>query len=569
VTPRIIPVSALHQRRASLFDVAGVLALALLVLVLFLDQRHVLPRGRTELDLTPALLPVYALYSLLRMAAAYALSLAFAFVAGYYASSSPVARRFLLPALDVLQSVPILGFFPAAIFFFIRLFHGSPLGMEAAAVFLIFTSQAWNLAFSVYESLSTIPDDLRTAVRVSGATGTVLWRRLLLPACLPSLVYNSMLSWAAGWYFLIASEVITVGRKTYTLPGLGSYIGLSIEQGRHANAAAGLLVLVGVIAALHVLVWAPLEHWSPRYRYEYASGGESASPPLASRFLERAPLFRRAWVRLARAVGQVFGKAAALASVLTHGVARRLLGALLVVCLALLAYGGIGVLRLVWRPLPGAAYAIPAALVFSFLRLLAAYLISLAWTLPLAFWISREARRAARVLPILQIAAGVPATAFFPLMVVAVLKLHLGLNVMAIALVLTGMQWYLLFNLVAGAHAMPADLRELAQATDVQGWLYFRRFFLPVAMPSLVTGSITAWGGGWNALVISEAVTAGGRTYSVTGIGALLDEATYVEGDLQMITLTIVAMVAVISVLNRLFWRPIFTRVSTRYRLEY
>jgi NitT/TauT family transport system permease protein len=153
--------------------------------------------------------------------------------------------------------------------------------------------------------------------------------------------------------------------------------------------------------------------------------------------------------------------------------------------------------------------------------------------------------------------------------VVAVLKLHLGLNVMAIALVLTGMQWYLLFNLVAGAHAMPADLRELARATDVQGWLYFRRFFLPVAMPSLVTGSITAWGGGWNALVISEAVTAGGRTYSVTGIGALLDEATYVEGDLQMITLTIVAMVAVIGVLNRLFWRPIFTRVSTRYRLEY
>ncbi len=561
--------SPAQARRASPLDFLGLLVLGLLVLVVFLDEPHVLPRSAEALNLSPALLPLYALYSLLRMMAAYALSLAFALVSGYWAAHSAPARRLILTGLDILQSVPILGFFPAAVFFFIRLFQGTAAGVEAAAVFLIFTSQAWNLAFSVYESLTTIPEDVATAVRVSGARGMVRWRRLLLPACLPRLIYNSMLSWAGGWYFLIASEVIAVGRRTYKLPGLGSYIGESIGRGRYGAAAASIATLVAVIIALHVGVWAPLEYWSSRFRYEYSSRSAPEPRPVALDFLARAPLFRHSWIRLLKAAGRLTGAlAAALAHIFTHTVSRFALGLGVALGLGLLAWGGVETALMLHRPLPTSAFAIPAALAMSFLRLLTAYAIALAWTLPVAFWISLSPHRAARVLPVVQILASVPATAFFPVIVAGVVSLGLNLNVAAIALVLTGMQWYLLFNLVAGGQAMPGDLRELAAAVGVPPWLYFVRFFLPVAMPSLVTGSLTAWGGGWNALIISESVTAAGKTYSVPGIGTLLDRATYIDGDLQMVTLTILSMVLVIMLLNRAVWRPLYRRVSDKYRLE-
>jgi len=563
--PGRLPVGA----RVSLVDVVALLVLALIVLVLFMDKPHVLPRSSQALNLAPVMLPLYAAYSFLRMLAAFVLSLAFSLAAGYWAATSPAARRLILPSLDILQAVPILGFFPAAVFFFIRLFRGSPLGVEAAAVFLVFTSQAWNLAFSVYESLTTIPDDIQTAVRVSGLTGSGLWRRLLLPACVPRLVYNGMLSWAGGWYFLIASEIIAIGKRSYLLPGLGSYLGESIAQGRWDLAAAGLAALVAVIVLLHAFAWSPLDFWAQRFRYETSVASAPGRIPMVGSLLKQAPLLRRAAVRAARAVGRTLAPSTAVSSrALTHPWTRRVLALAALVAVCGILYGGMQTAEILFRPLPAEAALIPTALQASFLRLLAAYAISLAWTIPLACWISRSTRRASGLMPIVQILASLPATAFFPVIVVVVLRLRLSLNLAAVALVLTGMQWYLLFNLVAAARAMPEDLRELAWASGVKGWLYLRRFFLPAALPSLLTGSITAWGGGWNALVLSESVTAGGRTYAVTGIGALLDRATYVQGDLQMITLTILSMVVAVLLLNRLVWRPLYAWASYRYRLE-
>jgi NitT/TauT family transport system permease protein len=561
--------SASRFRRASALDGLALVAVALVVLVVFLDKPHVLPRTSEALNLSPAMLPLYAAYSLLRMLAAYAVSLGFALGAGYWASASPTGRRLILPALDLLQAVPILGFLPATIFFFIRLFHGSPLGVEAAAVFLIFTSQAWNMAFSVYESLTTIPDDLLTAARVSGLSGVVRWRRLLLPACVPRLVYNSMLSWAGGWYFLIASEIIAVGRRTWILPGLGSYIGESMTLGRHGLAAAGLVSLVAVIGLLDVLVWSPLASWSGRFRYETSAAGEASAPPLVRSLLRRAPLVRGGLMRVGRRMGELVGRVAAAAShALSHQWIRPLLALLAVGSLAALAYSAVQTVEVLLRPLPSEAVQIPLALLLSFLRLLLAYAISLAWTIPLACWVSRSARRAGRLMPVVQVVASVPATAFFPLLVALVLWLRLDLNVSAVALVLTGMQWYLLFNLVAAAQAIPEDVRELARATGAGGFFYLRRFFLPAALPSLITGSLTAWGGGWNALVLAESVSAAGRTWSVKGIGTLLDEATYVKSDLQMITLVIVSMVAAVLLLNRAVWRPLYAWASVRYRFD-
>ena len=544
-------------------------AVALVVLVVFLDEPHVLPRTGEALDLSPRLLPLYAGYSFLRMLAAYALSLGFALGAGYWAWASSVGRRLILPALDVLQAVPILGFFPAAVFFFIRLFHGSPTGVEAAAVFLIFTSQAWNMAFSVYESLTTIPDDLTTVAQVTRLSGVVRWRRLLLPACVPRLVYSSMLSWAGGWYFLIASEIITVGRRTWVLPGLGSTIGEAIALGRHELAAAGLASLVAVIVLLHVFVWSPLEAWALRFRYDTSAAGEPPAPPFVRTMLRRAPLVRGVLAGVGRRFGEALGWLAAAASdVLSRAWVRPVAGLAMLTGLSALAYGAVQTVEVLSRPLPPEAADLPVALFFSFLRLLVAYAISLAWTIPLACWVSRSAHRAARLMPTVQVLASVPATAFFPVLVAVVLRLRLDLNVAAVALVLTGMQWYLLFNLVAAAQAIPEDVRELARATDAKGVFYLRRFFLPAALPSLVTGSLTAWGGGWNALVLSESVTAAGHTWSVKGIGTLLDQATYVRGDLQMITLVIVSMVATVLLLNRAVWRPLYTWASVRYRFD-
>ncbi|MDE3155555.1 MAG: ABC transporter permease subunit [Acidobacteriota bacterium] len=557
-------------RRASPLDVAAIALLALLVLVLFLDRPQALPQGGQVFTLSPALLPWYALRSFLRMLAAYVLSLGFSLVVGYWAATSLQARRFIMPCLDILQSVPILGFFPAAVFLFIRLFNGSVLGVEAAAVFLIFTSQAWNLAFSVYESLTTIPEDLATAVAASGASGMVRWRRLLLPACVPRLTYNSMMSWAAGWYFLIASEVITVGPQSYTLPGLGSYIGTAIEHGDWGLATAGIGTLAALIVLLHIFVWSPLGFWSRRFRYEFSSRTEAVPTPAAITLISRAPLVRRAWHRTANQTARIAGAVAAVFSfVFTLPVTRFVLGALALAAAVGIGYGGVRTAITLIRPLPPAAAGIPLALLYSFLRLVVAYAISLAWTIPLAYWLSRSAQRAARVLPIVQILASMPATAFFPLIVAAIIGLHLSMNVAAVVLILTGMQWYLLLNLVAGAEAMPEDLRELAAASNVGGWMYLRRFFLPVAMPSLITGSITAWGGGWNALIIAEYVTANGRVYSTPGIGSLLDRFTYVDGNLQMIVLSILTMVVVVTALNRLVWRRLYEVAAVRFRLEY
>lgn len=561
--------SQARLRRASPADALVVACVALVVLVVFLDEPHVLPRTADRLDLSLRMLPLYACWSLLRMLAAYALSLAFALGAGYWSATSAAGRRLILPALDVLQAVPILGFFPAAVFFFIRLFHGSPVGMEAAAVFLIFTSQAWNLAFAVHESLTTIPDDLLTAARVSGLSGPVRWRLLLLPACVPRLVYNSMLSWAGGWYFLVASEIIAVGRRSYVLPGLGSYVGEAVASGRHGLAAAGLAVLVAVIALLNLFVWSPLEAWARRFRYETSAAGEVEAAPLVRSLLRRAPLVRRTLARAGRELGTGLGRLVALGAHLLSGAWLRPAVALAgLAAAAALTYGAARTVGVLLRPLPAEAATLPAALLYSFLRLLLAYAISLAWTVPLAAWISRSSRRARRLMPALQVLASVPATAFFPVLVAAVVRLRLDLNLAAVALVLTGMQWYLLFNLVGAGQAMPEDVRELARATDASGLFYLRRFFLPAALPSLVTGSLTAWGGGWNALVLSESVSAAGRSFSVRGIGTLLDQATYVKGDLQMITLVILSMVAAVLLLNRALWRPLYAWAAVRYRLD-
>jgi len=553
----------------------GVGFLLLAVLIYVLGRQVAFPGEATGLDTSLSKLPSYALSSLLRMFLAYILSFFFSLFYGYFAATRPKAEGPMLALLDVLQSVPILGFFPVAVLFFVNLFQGSRLGIEVASIFLIFTSMSWNMAFSIYESFKTVPKDL---TEVAGALGLQGWQRFskaLFPICIPRLIYSSMISWSGGWYFLIAAEIIAIGPVKHDLPGLGSFLIQSTESGEIEKTIMGLLVLIGIVVFFSLFIWRPLAVWGEKFRYDFvASNAPSHS-------------FALQWYRkmqLAAKVAVLLSPLCTLLSPVLRPVLResskertRLgklflkgLGALLMFAVA---YGmiksGLLMIEGLARPFPPKAFLIPQAILSSFLRLLVAYLIALAWTLPVAYWIGRSPRALRIITPIAEIGAAIPAPALFPFFILFAIHAVGGMNTAAILLILSGMQWYLLFSLIGGVQNIPLDLKEGANALGLTGLNYWKRLYLPAIFPSLITGSITAWGGGWNALIVSEYIVYRHEVHSVVGIGAMLDEAIYESGDEQMILLTLLAMILTIACLNRFFWRRVYVYAIERFKLEY
>ena len=515
-TPRWVPILA----------VATILALAALMAgperVLKL-ARGVVPSERTLRDL-----PAAAGWSLARMTAAYLVSLAFGWATGYAAATRPAAARFILPLLDVGQSVPVLGFFPAAIAVCLGLLGGGRFALELAAIFLIFTSQTWNLAFAVYEGLTTIPAEVRAAIDSLGVRGVLLWRALYVPACVPTLVYNSILSWANGWYFLIACEIIVAGRAEYDLPGLGSMLSQALARGDLPLATAALVTLVAMVVALELAVWRSVRAWSQRFRYDMASPAAEASG--------------RAW-------GWLRWPLAVLAA-LAGGAAVW------------------AVVRALLPPWPAEAARLPLALLLSFLRINAAYGLALLWIIPVTLWASDRPARVRPLSLVAQIGASIPATAFFPVLVAIFVGSLGGMELISVLLALTGMQWYLLFNMLAGVQRVPDDLRESMRALGLTRRQIHRKLVLPACMPSLVTGSVVAWGGTWNALILSEYIVYRGHTYEVLGVGALLNRATFQTGDRTLLLLSVAALVTTVVAFNRLVWKRAYDHVQTRYRME-
>jgi len=538
-----------------------------LVIVVAVGSAQLRRFNAPELDPSPLLLPIYLLRSLARLSVAYAFAVLLALATGHLAARSRFARRLILPTLDVLQSVPILGFFPAAVSVFIGLFGGSALGVEAAAIFLIFTSMFWNLAFGVYESLITLPDDVKLAAQQFGLRGPLRWTRLILPAVVPSLAYNSILSWANGWYFLLASEIIAAGPARYTLPGLGSYLGEAISAGRTDQLLRGLVALVGTVIAMHLLVWSPVETWAERYHMD--ESGDRPRTPRIARLLARSRIVRG----LGRAV--VFPAAQQLL-----GLAGRLLalpGRLGPVFAVSIGLGVVGlaaralkkVVQLFGdRPLSSETLAIPLSLLLSLLRVSAGVALAVALALPLAYLTFRRARVRQAALSVLEVLGAIPATAFFPLILLAMVRFDFGMNVASILLVLTGTFFYVMFNVLSGAASIPKEMNEAAAVLGLRGARYVSRVFVPAILPSLVTGCVTAWGGGWNAIIFSEYVVAGEKTYAVRGIGATLDRATWVSGDSQVMVASLAAMVLLVVLLNRLFWDPLYQHVAARYKMD-
>ncbi len=564
----------LQARPASRWLPVALVAGLLLMATLMQGPERVLLLARGVVRSEPRFgdLPAAAGWSLLRMTASYLVSLVFAWVAGYQAAVNPRVARVLLPLLDVGQSVPVLGFFPAAIFLFVTVLGGGRLGIELAAIFLLFTSMTWNLAFGVYEGLSTIPHETRAAADSLGVRGLLLWRTLLLPACIPTLLYNSILSWANGWYFLIASEIIVAGPVEYDLPGLGSMMSRAFAGGHLRLALGAIVTLVTIVLVLEFLVWQPLRAWSRRFRYDTLATGPSSEEllrlpdfglPALLRPLRRVG--RALWARVPVARLNRWALQAARSAASGW---RALRWPVLAALGALGAFGLVAVARALRPPWPPEAASLPLALLLSFLRINAAYVLALAWTIPVALWVSERPRAARTLSLVAQVGASLPATAFFPVLVALLVDRFGGMEMISVALALTGMQWYLLFNLLAGVQRVPVDLRESLRSLGLSRREIYRKLVIPACMPSLVTGSVVAWGGTWNALILSEYVAYRGRVYEVLGVGALLNRATFKTGNRTLLFLSLAALVVTVVTFNRLVWDRLYRHVHARYRLE-
>ncbi len=520
-------------------------------------------------------------YSFLRMLSAYALSLGFSLAYGYYAATRRTGERVMIPILDILQSVPILGFFPVVIVLLVGLTGPrSFLGPNLASVFLIFTSMAWNMVFGVYESVKTLPAELREAAETFGARGWLRFRKVLFPATVNRLVYNSVLSWTGGWFFLVEAEIFTT--NSHALAGIGSFLSFSAAAGNANAFVAGIVALGIVIVLLDFAVWRPLGLWAERFRYDQSPSGEGLiAPPhdAGSRFRRAAAYLTRGVRTGVARIGTPFVQLAAIAvrprrprSAFWRSASSYVaLGAILVTCWLLLIEITVAVFHVYSGPIPASVrrqmLELPLAMGASTLRVVAAYLISLAIALPLAIHVARSSRGARVGLPVIEVIASFPATALFPVIIFQLVP-YLGAEGAAVLMLLTGMIWYLFFNLLSGVRGLAPDLEEAARAFGLRGRMFLRRVVLPGLFPALVTGSITAFGGGWNTLIVAEYLKVGvGHSLSLLGIGQLIDLG-YAEGAYPLMVGALFTLVAGVVALNELLWKPLYRRAAERYRYD-
>ncbi|MGC8787702.1 MAG: ABC transporter permease [Anaerolineae bacterium] len=525
-----------------------------------------------EIALYPRVLPYYALRSLLRMAAAYILSLSFTLLYGYFAAYHQQARQILLPLLDVLQSVPILSFLPVVL---LSLSAVLPEGIaaELASIVLIFTSQVWNLTFSWYQSLTTIPEELREASDTFLFNWWIRLKTLELPFATPGLIWNSMMSWAGGWFFLMAAEIFTVGERDFRLPGLGSYLREAANQGNLPAILWGIGALVALIVLLDQFVWRPLVAWSERFTLEMVE----RDYPVTSWFYEalRSSLIMEKLTRLSAALGERLDvwmlqrwpfKPRLRFSEEKSGLSPFVLviGAIFI---GGIGYGAMKAAQLLVLVSPAQWIQIGLGLIATTLRVLISLIIALAWTIPVGVAIGMNPRLSSWLQPLVQTAASVPATALFPVFVLMLLSLPGGLNSAAVLLMLMGTQWYLLFNVIAGASTIPQDLRYTAALLRLSRWERWRTLILPALFPYIITGAITASGGAWNASIVAEYIEFGGRTLRTIGLGDLIAFAT-ARGEYSLLLASTIAMIVVVVLINRLFWRRLYQLAEERYRME-
>ncbi len=556
------------------FDLIALLLVVGLLVFLAAASRGVLaPLATIEaspVSLDPSHLPEYAARSTLRMLAAMLLSLLFTFTYATWAAKSPRAGRILVPLLDVLQSVPILGFISVTFVFFMSLAPGRVLGAEFAAIFGIFTSQAWNMAFSFYQSLRTVPVELEEAARSFRLSAWARFWRLEVPFGMPPLVWNMMMSMSGGWFFVVASEAFTVGAKTVTLPGMGAYIALASAESNFKAVGYAIATMLIVILLYDQLLFRPLVAWADRFRFEQEPG---ALPPrswvldalgksiLVARFLR---FLRRTW----RKLGAAFRAAPGLPRLESPQHAKRLdlvatcvVGLLLL--LALWEIRDVLVTQLSWGEI-GVAVGLGAITMLRVFVLIA--LASIVWV-PIGVWIGLKPRVARVAQPVAQFLAAFPTNLLFSVVVPVIVAWNLSPNIWLSPLMILGTQWYILFNVIAGASSIPGEMRSVATNLGLTGWLWWRKVALPAVFPFYVTGALTASGGSWNAAIVAEVASWGQQHVEAAGLGAYIADAT-VAGDFHRIALGVVTMSVFVLIINRILWRPLYYYAERKFRLS-
>jgi NitT/TauT family transport system permease protein len=521
-------------------------------------------RPAVEIDLSFSALPRYALLSLSRGLAAYVLSLAFTLGYGYWAAKDRTAERILIPLLDILQSIPVLGFMPGLVLALVAAFPRTNVGLELAAVVLIFTGQAWNMTFSYYHSLRSIPPDL-------GEVGSVYqfgpWLRLRwieLPAAAIGLVWNSMMSMAGGWFFLMVSEAFVMGQHDFRLPGLGSYMSVAAARGDRGAMVASVVAMVVLIVLLDQLLWRPVVVWAQKFRMEESGQAEA----MESWFYE---LLRHS--RLGAWLGEVQERTFVRARPRTRRpvpgrrASRVATVLLLVLLLAALAWGMVGMVRLLSGVGAAGWWRIVSAAALTLVRVLVAVALGTLWTLPAGIAIGLSPRLSRVLQPVVQVVASFPAPMLFPAVVLGLRALGISLGIGSVVLMLLGTQWYVLFNVVAGATAIPADLREAASVFGLSRWQRFRTLYFPAVFTYLVTGWVTAAGGAWNASIVSEYMSFGGDVLTARGLGSTITVAA-ADGNFPVLGASVAVMALVVVGFNRLVWRRLHALGEERFSLS-
>ena len=554
--------------------VIGLVGAAVAALVSFAGEFRAPYLPAIQIDLAPRALPHYVLYSLVRGVAALSISYVFAFGFGLAAASSRAAERILLPLLDILQSIPVLGFLPGLVLGLVAVFPGRNTGLELAAILMIFTAQAWNLALSFYQSLVSVPEPLREACRLAGWRRWETFRRLEVPAGAQGLIWNGMLSMAGGWFFLMVNESFQLGTHDFRLPGIGSYMSVAVERGDHAAMTLAILAMITMIVAVDRLFWRPLVVWGQRFRLDDSAGEAPETNWLLellrrSRWRRRTRVIRRGAARTASRILrpiQVPLKALPLPSPYGHGATlRRFLVYLLIAALAAGAAWGLWQLvRLALAVGPAEWRAILAAAALTFLRVMAAVVIGTAWALPAGIVIGRSPRLSHALQPVIQIVASFPAPMLFPLVVLGLSGVGVPFGSSAVVLLVLSSQWYILFNVIAAVASTPPQLAEAADVFGLRGRARWRKLFLPAAFPGLVTGWITAAGGAWNGTIVAEYLQAGGALHATTGLGSLISEAT-AQANFPLLTGGVAVMSVIVVSWNRLVWRPLAHVAQTRF----
>lgn len=566
----------LNKSKMFFMDVFVLLLLsAFLYSLLILARQWSAPLdAKVEIDLSLWALPHYAFLSFLRGMTAFAISLAFTMVYGYIAAYRPKADRVLIPVLDILQSIPVIGFLPSALLALVSLFPSKTVGLELASILMIFTGQVWGMTFSFYQSLKTIPRDY---LEMSSMYRFNFWQRFIrleLPSSAMALTWNSMMGMAGGWFFLMICESFTLGRNDFRLPGLGAYMTVAVAQNNLPAIIGGLSVMMALVVLINFGVWSPLLVWAQKFKME-----EGGSPVLPSTFFSNVLQKSRLWnfilVKIAQPIDEYLSSVDKVQDATQPSQPSwfKSYGKYF------WKYGGYGLLvyvagASVWFSIKLAQMLshlssalwldILQSTLWTFLRVSAATILASLWTIPLGIWIGSNVKRTERFQPLVQILASFPAPMLYPLMIMLMQKMGMHLNLASILMMMMGTQWYLLFNLIAGASIVPSEFREVGKAYGFSRMQRWKLIWIPAIFPSLVTGLVTSAGGSWNASIVTEYVSLGSESYSVQGLGSMITTSA-ANGNFDLLAAGVIVMALTVVFINRTLWGPLYKLAETKF----